>query len=177
MFILINTPDLQDEVAEKIADIWDAGFEFVYFDGSEGVNPPFWYHVSGAQWRVFSKLKPEPIFAEGAAKTHFSWHMLTGGNAFDVFSPEVLKEETVRHPFKEAPRMQDNFTRINFGWLGYWVPDEKTVGTQPDHAGVCHKQGSCMGLSCFYPWLDPAITCKASQEQRITLRFSDAGKR
>jgi hypothetical protein len=124
--------DLQDEIAEKIADIWDAGFEFVYFDGSEGVNPPFWYNVSGAQWRVFSRLKPEPIFAEGAAKTHFSWHMLTGGNAFDVFRPEVLKEETARHPFKEAPRMRDNFTRINFGWLGYWVPDEKTVGTQPD---------------------------------------------
>ena len=41
--------DLQDEVADEIADLWDAGFEFIYFDGSEGVNPPFWYHVSGAQ--------------------------------------------------------------------------------------------------------------------------------
>jgi hypothetical protein len=124
--------DLQDEVAEGIADIWDAGFEFFYFDGSEGVNPPFWYHVAGAQYRVFSKLKPEPVFAEGAAKTHFSWHMITGGNAFDVFPPEKLKEETIKHPFREAPRMQDNFTRLNFGWLGYWVPGEKTIGTQPD---------------------------------------------
>jgi len=124
--------DLQDEVADEIANLWDAGFEFIYFDGSEGVNPPFWYHVSGAQYRVFSKLKPEPLFAEGAAKTHFSWHMLTGGNAFDVFRPEKLKEETIKHPFREAPRMQDNFTRLNFGWLGYWVPGEKTIGTQPD---------------------------------------------
>jgi len=124
--------DLQDEVAGGIADLWDAGFEFFYFDGSEGVNPPFWYHVSGAQYRVFSKLKPEPILAEGAAKTHFSWHMLTGGNAFDIFRPEKLKEETIRHPFREAPRMRDNFTRLNFGWLGYWLPGEKTIGTQPD---------------------------------------------
>ncbi len=124
--------DLQDEVAKGIADLWDAGFEFFYFDGSEGVNPPFWYHVSGAQYRVFSKLKPEPVFAEGAAKTHFSWHMLTGGNAFDVFRPEKLKEETIKHPFREAPRMMDNFTRLNFGWLGYWLPGEKTIGTQPD---------------------------------------------
>jgi|WetSurMetagenome_2_1015567.scaffolds.fasta_scaffold01375_8 hypothetical protein len=124
--------DLQDEIAEKIAEIYSAGFEFMYFDGSEGVNPPFWYHVSNAQWRVFNRLKPEPIFAEGAAKTHFSWHMLTGGNAFDTFKPEVLKEETRRYPCKEAPRMQDNFTRLNFGWLGYWLPDEETVGTQPD---------------------------------------------
>jgi len=119
-------------VADGIADLWDAGFEFFYFDGSEGVNPPFWYHVAGAQYRVFSKLKPEPLFAEGAAKTHFSWHMLTGGNAFDIFSPEKLKKETIKHPFREAPRMQDNFTRLNFGWLGYWLPSEKTIGTQPD---------------------------------------------
>ena len=28
--------------------------------------------------------------------------------------------------------MQDNFTRLNFGWLGYRLPDEKTIGTQPD---------------------------------------------
>jgi len=28
--------------------------------------------------------------------------------------------------------MQDNFTRLNFGWLGYWVPGDKTIGTQPD---------------------------------------------
>lgn len=124
--------DLQDEVADYIADLWDAGFEFIYFDGSEGVNPPFWFHVANAQWRVFSKLKPQPLFAEGAAKTHFSWHMLTGGNAFDVFRPEKLKEETVKHPFREAPRMQDNFTRLNFGWLGYWIPGDQTIGTQPD---------------------------------------------
>ena len=123
---------LQDEIADKLAGLYRAGFEFAYFDGSEGVNPPFWYHVAGAQWRVFSRLTPEPIFAEGAAKTHFSWHMLTGGNAFDVFRPEVLKEQTKKHPLREAPRMRDNFTRLNFGWLGYWVPDEKTVGTQPD---------------------------------------------
>jgi hypothetical protein len=124
--------DLQDEVADGIADLWDAGFEFIYFDGSEGVNPPFWYHVATAQYRVFRRLRPEPLFAEGAAKTHFSWHMLTGGNAFDVFKPEQLKEETLRHPFREAPRMRDNFTRLNFGWLGYWLPGDTTVGTQPD---------------------------------------------
>jgi len=28
--------------------------------------------------------------------------------------------------------MSDNFTHINFGWLGYWLPDTNTVGTQPD---------------------------------------------
>ncbi len=129
---LDQNSSLQDAVAEAIADHWDAGFAFFYFDGSEGVNPPFWHHVANAQYRVYRKLKPEPMLAEGAAKTHFSWHLLTGGNAFDIFRPERVKEETIRHPFREAPRMRDNFTRLNFGWLGYWLPDDKTVGTQPD---------------------------------------------
>ncbi len=124
--------DLQDEIADYIADLWKTGFRFLYFDGSEGVNPPFWYHVSGAQYRVFSKLDPKPLFAEGAAKTHFSWHMLTGGNAFDIWPPERIKTETVKHPLREAPRMYNNLTRLNFGWLGYWLPDENTIGTQPD---------------------------------------------
>lgn len=124
--------DLQDEVAEKIAEIYNTGFKSVYFDGSEGVNYPFWHHVAAAQYKVYQRLTPEPLFAEGAAKTHFSWHMLSGGNAFDVFPPETLKEETRKWPAEEAPRMQADFTRINFGWLGYVVPTENTIGTQPD---------------------------------------------
>jgi len=131
VYIDQNT-SLQDEIVEKLADKWQAGFKFVYFDGSEGVNPPFWFNVSGAQWKVYKELKPEPIFAEGAAKTHFSWHMLSRGNAFDVFRPEYQKEAVRKFPANEAPKMRDNFTHINFGWLGYWVPGENTVGTQPD---------------------------------------------
>lgn len=123
---------LQDEVAEKIADIYNTGFEFMYFDGSEGVNPPFGVNVALAQYRVFKRLKPAPLFTEGAAKSHFSWHMISGGNAFDVFGPEELKEQVRKWPAEEASRMRQDFTRINFGWLGYWIPDETTIGTQPD---------------------------------------------
>lgn len=129
---LDQNSSLQDEIAEKIADIYQAGFKFIYFDGSEGVNSPFWYNVSAAQYKVYKRLKPEPLFAEGAAKTHFSWHMMSGGNAFDIFKPEYLKEAIRKFPAEEAPRMKEDFTRVNFGWLGYWVPDEKTIGTQPD---------------------------------------------
>ena len=131
VYINQNT-DLQDEIAEKIADIYNLGFKSIYFDGSEGVNYPFWFHVASAQHKIFKRLDSQPLFAEGAAKTHFSWHMLSGGNAFDVFSPETLKDETRKWPAEEAPRMQEDFTRINFGWLGYVSPNENTIGTQPD---------------------------------------------
>ncbi len=131
VYIDQNT-DLQDEIAEKIADIYNVGFKSLYFDGSEGVNDPFWFHVASAQHKIFKRLDSQPLFAEGAAKTHFSWHMLSGGNAFDVFSAETLKDETRKWPAEEAPRMQEDFTRINFGWLGYENPNENTIGTQPD---------------------------------------------
>ncbi len=107
---------LQDEIAEGIADLYDAGFEFLYFDGSEGVNPPSDITVGLAQWKVYNKLSKKPTFCEGAAKSHFSWHMLSGGNAFDVFPTESFKEMTALHPFREAPQMKKDFTRVNFGW-------------------------------------------------------------
>ena len=110
---------LQDEIADQIAEIYDAGFEFMYFDGSEGTNPPFDINVGLAQWRVYKKLNKKPIFCEGAAKSHFSWHMLSGGNAFDVWEPQEFKQMIVQHPFAEAPRMGNDFTRINFGWWSY----------------------------------------------------------
>ena len=108
--------DLQDEIAEKIARIYDCGFEFLYLDGSEGVNPPTGINVSLAQYRVASKLAKMPVFTEGAAKSHFGWHLQAGANAFDVFPPEVFKEKILEFPYAEAPRMADNMTRLDFGW-------------------------------------------------------------
>lgn len=116
--------DLQDEVAEKIARAFDTGFRFVYFDGSEGTNAPFGFHVPNAQYRVYKRLADPPLFCEGAAKAHFSWHFLSGGNAFDVFAPEIFKEKIAEFPAEEAPRMREDFTRLNFGWWAFW--DKRT---------------------------------------------------
>lgn len=138
-YINQNT-SLQDEIACKIAEVYDAGFEFLYFDGSEGVNAPFDIHVGLAQWRVYSKLKKKPIFCEGAAKSNFSWHMLSGGNAFDVWPADVFKEMIVKHPFREAERMENDFTRVNFGWWphrGDMRPDHIEYATSLAAAWDC----------------------------------------
>ena len=137
--------DLQDEIGRKIAKIYDRGFEFFYFDGSEGVNPPCNVNVSLAQWRVVNKVKNPPLFTEGAAKTHFGWHLQAGANAFDVFPPEIFKEMIVRYPQAEAPMMAKEMTRLDFGWWVVNLPGDevvlknklpfrriKTVGTQCD---------------------------------------------
>lgn len=124
---LDQNSSLQEEVGRKIADAYNAGFEFAYFDGSEGTNAPFDFHVPNAQYRVYKLFDRAPLYCEGAAKAHFSWHFLSGGNAFDVFPPPVFKEKIAKFPAEEAPRMRQDFTRLNFGWWGYWAP-----GTQPD---------------------------------------------
>ncbi len=124
---------LQDEIADKLAAAYSAGFRFCYFDGSEGTSEPYAFHVPMAQYRVWRKFDPPPLFTEGAAKAHFSWHHLSGGNAFDIFPPSVFKEMIGRYPAEEAPRMRQDFTRLNFGWWGFWAPQGRSDGgTQAD---------------------------------------------
>ena len=118
--------DLQDEIADKISSIYNLGFKFIYFDGSEGTNAPYEFHVPNAQYRVYKKLSPAPLFCEGAAKSHFGWHMLSGANAFDIFPTNIFKKMIDKFPVKAAEVMQDDFTRVNFGW---W---ELYSDTQPD---------------------------------------------
>ena len=134
---------LQDELCDVFAKLWSCGFEFLCLDGCEGVNAPCQVHVANAQYRVWRKLEPKPLFTEGAAKAHFAWHHLSGANAFDTFSPELFKAMIVKWPLHEAEMMRREFSRVSFGWWGIRLPGERlaagsrsdagvTVGTQPD---------------------------------------------
>ena len=133
-FIRFNQrTDIQDEVAKRLADIIDAvGFKFLYYDGAEDVPPPYWYNVSKAQLDVYNEIKTKQLFAEGAQKSHFSWHLLTRGNAFDDFPPEVFKEGIKRYPLAEAELISNDFSSIDFGWIHPIPPDSQTIGLQPD---------------------------------------------
>jgi hypothetical protein len=106
--------------------------------------------VANAQLRVYRKFDPPPVFCEGAAKSHFSWHMISGGNAFDIFKTPVFKQKLVEHPFSQAPRMKQDFTRLNFGWWQLY-PD-----TQPN----TYEFGNCLAAA----W-DCPVTLKATPAQ------------
>ena len=124
---------IQQEVAERLGKICsDAGFRFIYFDGAEDVNLPYWYTVSKSQQTVYNCLKPSPLLSEGAIKSHFGWHILSRGNAFDVFLPEDFKQAIGKYQASEAKYIAKDFTSINFGWIGYKAPDSTTIGMQPD---------------------------------------------
>ena len=132
--------DMQEEVGGKLAALYNCGFEFVYFDGSEGTNPPYEYHVPNAQYRVIKMMEKPPVFCEGAAKAHFSWHYVSGGNAFDTFSANVFKRMIDKHPLREAEEARADFTRVNFGWWSFNKSMQKDIyeyGTSRAFAWDC----------------------------------------
>ena len=113
--------DIQDEVARRIADIYrqTGPYDMVYFDGAEDVHEPFWYHVASAQYRVFRLLDPPPPVCESAHYTHFSWHMISRSNAYDVVAPaDGMKDFCRLMPCPTAAARAHDFSRIQFGWLG-----------------------------------------------------------
>ena len=144
--------DLQEEIAAKIAALYDCGFEYAYFDGSEGVKAPCNFHVSNAQYRQWKAFGVKPLFSEGAAKTHFDWHILSGANAFDCFGPEIFKRNIARFPAAQAPISWQDMTRVNFGWWKFWAegrPDwwsKSSSGTKPDHWQYACSQ--CVAWDC-----------------------------
>jgi len=154
---LDQNSDLQDEVAVKIAAIYNCGFEYAYFDGSEGVNRPFGFHVANAQYRQWKRFSSKPLFSEGAAKTHFGWHILSGANAFDCFGPEIFKEKIVEFPVAQAPKAWQDMTRVNFGWWAYFPKR-----TRPDHWQFACSQ--CLGWDCPATIIVDAATLDADCE-------------
>jgi hypothetical protein len=113
--------DIQDEAGRRIADIFrqTGPYEMVYFDGAEDVHEPFWHHVASAQYRVYRLLEPPPPVCEAAHYTHFSWHMITRSNAYDIVaSADGMKDFCRLMPCPTAAARANDFSRIDFGWLG-----------------------------------------------------------
>ena len=179
---------IQQEMAERIGKIYrEAGFDFVYFDGAEDVPPPYWFNVSMSQYKVYEQLGAGPLFSEGALKSHFNWHILTRGNAFDVFRPEVMKEAVVKHPVDEIQFIQQDFTSIDFGWIDYVVPGENTIGLQPDMLEyVCSRaaawdcpvslEGKLEALRSHPRTKDNLEVIRRWEEARISGFFTDEQK-
>lgn len=142
LFIRIDqNTGIQREIAERLGNIYnEAGFRFVYFDGAEDVPMPYWYNVSRSQMVVYNEMKPAPLFAEGALKSHYGWHILSRGNAFDLFRPERFRQGTKKYTLRCAEQIAKDFTSVNFGWLHYLAPSEETIGMQPDmYEYICSK--------------------------------------
>lgn len=142
VFIRIDQKSgIQQEIAQRLGKIYkECGFRFVYFDGAEDVPMPYWYNVSRSQMTVYNELKPAPLFAEGALKSHYGWHILSRGNAFDLFPPERIRPAIKKYTARCAEQIAKDFTSVNFGWINYLAPNEKSIGMQPDmYEYICSR--------------------------------------
>lgn len=125
---------IQDEIAARLAEIYNTcGFRFIYFDGAEDVPYPYWYNVTRAQKRVYDLLEEKPYFCEGALKSHYGWHILSRGNAFDLFRPERIEAGARKYTIPCSEEIANDFTAVNYGWLNTTAPDSTTMGMQPQH--------------------------------------------
>ena len=80
--------------------------------------------------------------------------MLSGGNAFDIFSDEAFKAKIVEHPFEETERMAHDLTRVNFGWWAY------RTTTQPDLTEYGIKLASSKNCPATYQmWIEALRSC------------------
>ncbi len=142
LFIRIDqNSGIQREIAERLGRIYsECGFRFVYFDGAEDIPMPYWYNVSRSQLEVYKAMSPAPMWAEGAQKSHYGWHILSRGNAFDIFPPERIRQAMKRYTLRCAGQVACDFTSVNFGWVNYLAPGENTIGMQPDmYDYICSK--------------------------------------
>ncbi|MBR0300104.1 MAG: hypothetical protein IJQ93_07300 [Bacteroidales bacterium] len=132
---------IQEELSDRLAAIYnECGFDFIYFDGAEDVQNPYWYQASKAQMSVYDRLVKKPIYNEAAVKTHFAWHLISRANAFDHFTPEDTRTGMKTYILPCAALMADNFSSIDFGWMDTRFPDDKTIGMQPDmYEYICSK--------------------------------------
>ena len=113
--------DIQDETAIRLAEVirQTGPYEMIYYDGAEDVHTPLWFHIANAQYRVWKQLQPTPPVAETASYTNFSWHMMTRGNAYDMIAPPAgMKDFCDLIPCPSAAARVNDFSRIEFGWLG-----------------------------------------------------------
>lgn len=124
---------LPDELAGRLAEMWNAcRFEYLYFDGAEDIPEPYWYNVPRSQYRVWKRFDEKPLWAEGALKSHFGWHMLSRGNAFDHFATDRMREAVKKYFLPCARLNRDNFTCVNFGWINLAAPGKDEIGMRPE---------------------------------------------
>ncbi|HWA87298.1 MAG TPA: hypothetical protein VG710_13805, partial [Opitutus sp.] len=178
IFVRFNqNTDIQHEVAVTLGRIYhDAGFRFVYFDGSEDTPPPYWFTLADAQWQVYRELQPEPAFTEASNLGHFDWHFVSRATAEDASMPEQVKSLVRQRRIPEIEELQRNFTRDNFGWVRFRPPGEHTIGLQPDMIEFVASRGAGWGcaLSIKGSLEEYAANPRLADDLEVIRRWEDA---
>ncbi len=147
-YIIDQETDLMDEVADRIAAIFDyCGFDMVYFDGGEDVDRRrFHYYSSNFQHQAMSRFSKRPIIHMGTVLTHRLWHSFARSGTVDTYlntlrgaivgGRQIDEWPTVRDHIDRSVRrhvaLADDMMPAELGWFGIWPAQENTDGLQLD---------------------------------------------
>lgn len=123
-FIIDQNTSLLGTVADNIANIFNyCGFDMVYFDGLEDVDPSDeHFYSSNCQYQVISRITKRPIYHMGSGAYHGMIHSLARLGTLDIWngsSPSTRKEHVDRMVTYNQ-RLSTNGVPGDFGW--YFLP-------------------------------------------------------
>jgi hypothetical protein len=149
-YIIDQETSLMDEVAERIADIFNyCGFDMVYFDGSEDVDRRrFSYYVANFHEQAMRRFTKRPIIHMGGGFTHLSWHSYARTATCDTYLNTLRGAIISGATIDEWPTVKDHIDRSvrrvidahqdmtpgELGWFGIWPKGNDTDGLQLDEA-------------------------------------------
>ncbi|MFW6156107.1 MAG: hypothetical protein ACOC7J_02210, partial [Armatimonadota bacterium] len=147
-YIIDQETDLMDEVADRIAAIFDyCGFDMVYFDGGEDVDRRrYHYYSSNFQHQAMRRFSERPIIHMGTVLTHRLWHSFARSGTVDTYlntlraaivgGKQIDEWPTVRDHIDRSVRrhvsLADDMMPAELGWFGIWPAQENTNGLQLD---------------------------------------------
>jgi hypothetical protein len=147
-YIIDQETDLMDEVAERIAGIYNAcGFDMVYFDGGEDVDKRrFNHYVSNFQEQAMRRFARRPVIHMGTIMTHLLWHSFARSSTVDTYLNTLYGAIIAGAPPEKWPTVKDHIevsvrymlsVRADMmpgelGWFGIWPKGRNTDGLQLD---------------------------------------------
>jgi len=164
-YIIDQETDLMDEVADRIAGIYNAcDFDMVYFDGGEDVDKRrFNYYVSNFQEQAMRRFAKRPIVHMGTIMTHRLWHSFARSSTVDTYLNTLYGAIIAGAPPEKWPTVKDHIevsvrymlsVRADMmpgelGWFGIWPKGQNTDGLQLDEAEylMCKSLGYDVPIS------------------------------
>ncbi len=147
-YIIDQETDLMDEVADRIAGIFDyCGFDMVYFDGGEDVDRRrYYYYSTNFQHQAMQRFAKRPVIHMGTVLTHRLWHSFARSGTVDTYlntlrgaiagGRTIEQWPTVREHIDRSVRrnvsLEDDMMPAELGWFGIWPAGPNTDGLQLD---------------------------------------------
>lgn len=147
-YIIDQDTTLMDETTSRLAEVINAaGFDMVYFDGSEDVDRRRYdYYAANAHTMSMRKFTKRPMIHMGGGFHHNAWHSFTRSGTVDTYLSTLYgyiqaggtidKWPTVRDHIDGSVRyvhsVANDMIPGELGWFGIWAKGANNDGLQLD---------------------------------------------